>query len=83
MKAILVSLAVLTLSASVASAAQHRSHHRNAMNAMAAVGAPSAGPIGLQGGVNSNDHAMHMRNLRDSGYNPSNDFNKAGNLVTQ
>jgi hypothetical protein len=76
-KGLLVSLAILTLSTSAALAA-HGTHHRDAMNASAAVPAP---PVGWTGGVNSNDHAMHLKNLHDSGYNPKNDFNSAGNIA--
>jgi len=78
-KGLLVSLAVLTLSTSAALAA-HRTHHRDAMNAFAAVPAP---PVGWIGGMNSGDHITYLRNLRDSGYNPKNDINAAGNIATQ
>jgi hypothetical protein len=77
-KGLLVSLAILTLSTSAALAA-HRTHHPDAMKAFAAVPAP---PIGWTGGVSSSDHTMHLRNLHDSGYNPKNDFNAAGNVPT-
>ena len=40
------------------------------------VGAP---PI-VPGGVSSSDHALYLRNLRDSGYNPKNDFNPNGTM---
>jgi hypothetical protein len=30
---------------------------------------------------NGGDHAMHMRNLHDSGYSHKNDVDSAGNLV--
>lgn len=65
-----VGLAILTLSTSVALAA-HRTHHRNAMNAHASMGAT---PVVWPGGVSSGDHALYLRNLRDSGYNPKNDY---------
>ena len=32
------------------------------------------------GGVSSSDHALHIRNLRDSGYNPKNDYNPNGTM---
>ena len=35
------------------------------------------------GGVSSQDHDMYVKNLRDSGYDPKNDFTKAGTLRTQ
>ncbi len=79
-KTILVSLAVLTLTTSATLAAQHRTHHRHAINAFAAV---PASPVVAPGGVSSSDHAMYIRNLRDAGYSPKNDFNANGTLKTQ
>ena len=35
------------------------------------------------GGVSSQDHDMYVKNLRDSGYDPRNDFTKAGTIKTQ
>ena len=78
-KSILISLAVLTLSISAALAA-HRTHHRHAMNAYPNVG---ASPVVWTGGVSSSDHAMYIRNLHDSGYNPKNNFNANGTVATQ
>jgi hypothetical protein len=57
-----------------------RTHHRHAVNAVAGVG---ASPVVWTGGVSSSDRAMYIRNLRDSGYNPKNNFNASGNVVTQ
>jgi hypothetical protein len=48
----------------------------------AAVAEP-APPVGWMGPINSDDHAMHLRNLHDSGYNPKNDFNAAGTIANQ
>jgi hypothetical protein len=81
-KSILVSLAILTLSTSVALAAQ-RTHHRQAMNANAGVGAAGVGasPVLWTGGVSSSDRAMYLRNLHDSGYNTKNNFNANGNVA--
>jgi hypothetical protein len=79
-KTILVSLAVLTFANSAALAAQRTHHPRQAMNAFAAV---PASPGVWTGGVSSSDRAMYIRNLRDSGYNTKNNFNKSGNLATQ
>jgi hypothetical protein len=45
--------------------------------AQAAMGAP---PIVVPGGVSSSDHALHIKNLQDSGYNPKNDFNPNGTI---
>jgi hypothetical protein len=96
-KSILVSLAILTLSTSVALAAQ-RTHHGRAMkpnasaaamnpnpyarpmNAFAGVG-PS--PVVMPGGVSSNDRALYIKNLHDSGYNPKDNFSPNGTIRTQ
>lgn len=75
-KSILVSLAILTLSTSVALAAQ-RTHHSRAMkhshavkpNASAAATNPTGvgpSPVGW-GGVSSGDRDMYARNQHDSG----------------
>jgi hypothetical protein len=79
-KGLLVSLAILTLSTSAALAA-HRTHHHHLM--MHAAVAEPAPPVGWMGPINSDDHAMHLRNLHDSGYNPKNDFNAAGTIANQ
>jgi len=34
----------------------------------------------VPGGVSSSDHALYAKNLRDSGYNPRNDFNPNGTM---
>ena len=47
------------------------------MNAYAAV---PAAPAAWVGGVSSSDHNMYIKNLRDSGYNPKNDFDSSGNV---
>ena len=39
-----------------------------------------ATPIVVPGGVSSSDHALYLRNLHDSGYNPKNDFNPNGTM---
>jgi hypothetical protein len=98
-KSFLLGLAILTLSTSVALAAQRTHHSRAVKpaasaaamnpnpyarpmypNAFARVG-PS--PVGWQGGVSSGDRDMYIRNLRDSGYSPKNDFNANGTVKTQ
>jgi hypothetical protein len=78
-KIALVSLAVLTLSASVAMAAQHKTtHHRHAVkpsaaaapasSAVAASPSPTFGTGGLwTGGVSDADRELYARNQRDSG----------------
>jgi hypothetical protein len=80
-KGLLVSLDILTLSTSAALAA-HRTHHRH-MVMSAAVAVPAPPPVGWMGPMNSGDHAMYLRNLHDSGYNPKNDFNAAGTIANQ
>ena len=52
--------------------------HHHAMNASAAEPAPQ---VGWMGGLNSSDHTMYLQNLHDSGYNPKNNFNAAGNIA--
>jgi hypothetical protein len=78
-KSILAITTILALSTSGALAAQ-RTHHRHASPALL----PSEGSGGLNayavGPGNSNDSATYIKNLRDSGYNPNNNFNKFGNV---
>ncbi|WP_156489852.1 hypothetical protein [Bradyrhizobium sp. DOA1] len=76
---LLVAIAIVTLSASAASAAHHRHHH--ALNPAATPASPS--PMGWTGGPTSSDHAMYLQNLHDSGYNPKNDRDAAGNMAAQ
>jgi hypothetical protein len=94
-KAILVGLAILTVSTSAASAWTHRNHHTRAtnpnastaamnpnarpMNAQAAVGAPPA----AMPGVSSKDREMRMKNLHESGYDPKNDFTASKTMRQQ
>ena len=69
-KTALVSLAVLTLSASVAMAAQHKTHrHAVKPSAAAAPASPAVGssPGFWTGGVSSADREMYIRNERDAG----------------
>jgi hypothetical protein len=97
-KSILVSLAILTLSTSVALAAQRTQSRAMKPSASAAVTnpnpyarpmAPNAfarmgpSPVISPGGVNSGDRDMHFRNLRDSGYDKKKDFNPNGTIRTQ
>ena len=98
-KCILVSLAILTLSTSVALAVQ-RTHHSRAMKPSAsaaamnpspfarpmtsnAFGGVGPSPVVWQGGVSSSDRDLYFRNLRDSGYDKKGDFNPNGTLRTQ
>jgi len=77
-KSILVMIAILALSASGALAAQ-RTHHRRASPALLpgeGSGRPNAYAVGPD---NSNGRAMYIKNLRDSGYDPQNDFDRFGN----
>jgi hypothetical protein len=78
-KSILISVAVFTLSTSAALAA-HRTHHHAAMNANAGM-APA--PVMWTGGVSGADRELYFRNLRESGYNPKDNFNANGTLKTQ
>ena len=40
-------------------------------------------PSAAWGGVSSSDRDLHVRNLRDSGYDKKKDFNASGNMATQ
>jgi hypothetical protein len=40
-------------------------------------------PSAAWGGVSSSDRALYIKNLRDSGYNPKNNFNANGTISTQ
>jgi hypothetical protein len=86
-KNLLVGLAILAFSTSAASAAHHRTHHHHATNQPAVAGATplvGAPPAAVwMGGVSKEDREMYARNLRESGYNPKNNFNANGTLVTQ
>jgi hypothetical protein len=70
----------LALSTSGALAAQ-RTHHGRASPALS----PREGLRGpnayAAGPANSSDSALYIKNLRDSGYNPKNDFDGAGNVL--
>jgi hypothetical protein len=44
---------------------------------------PGVSPVGWSGGVSSSDRALYIKNLRDSGYNPKNNFNANGTISTQ
>ena len=50
--------------------------------ATAATPAFARAPVGalVPGGASSSDHALYIKNLRDSGYNPRNDFNPNGTI---
>jgi hypothetical protein len=90
-RSILISVAILTLSTSVALAAQQRTHHSRAMKpsaSAAAINSNAFGGVGLspvvwQGGVSSSDRDQYFRNLHDSGYNLKNNRNSFGNVATQ
>jgi hypothetical protein len=85
----ILAITILALTTSGAWAAHHRTHHHQAMNASPAAGAPppmmmgATSPVMGLGGVNSADHADHVKSLRESGYNPKNDFNENGTIKTQ
>ena len=84
-KSILISLAVLAVSTSGASAAYRTHYHHHAayhpaMNANASV---AASPVLWRGGASSADYNLYIRNLRESGYNPKDNFNENGTVKTQ
>ena len=47
------------------------------LSATAAMPAFARAPVP---GVGSGDHALYLKNLRDSGYNPRNDYNPNGTM---
>ena len=98
-RSILISLAILTLSTSVALAAQ-RTHHSRAVKPNASTAAmnpnpyarpmyPNAfagggpSPVVWPGGVSSSDRDQYVKNLRDAGYDRKKDFNANGTVRTQ
>jgi hypothetical protein len=85
----ILAITILALTTSGALAA-HRHHHQamNAMNASSVVGAaPSLigapSPDIWPGAVSSSNHADYVKNLRESGYNPKNDYNSNGTVKNQ
>ncbi|BAL10425.1 hypothetical protein M2202_005216 [Bradyrhizobium japonicum] len=78
-KSILVIVAILAISTSGALAAQ-RIHHGRASPAPAP-SEWSRGPSPYAVGPgSSNVRDLYIKNLRDSGYNPENNFNRFGNV---
>ena len=61
-----------------AAAQQHRTDHRAVV--MGATISPALLNANASLNDNLNDHEMHMRNLRDSGYNPKKDIGPSGNM---
>jgi hypothetical protein len=96
-KSILVGLAILAVSTSVASASTHRTHHNRATHPAASSAAVnqnrSAGPMNAYGamggpaaatpGVSSKEHGERMKSLHDSGYDPKKDFTPSGTMRQQ
>jgi hypothetical protein len=76
----ILAITILALTTSGALAAHHR-HHHQVMNASPVVGAPP--PVIWPGAVSSSDRADYVKNLRESGYNPKNDFNTNGTIKNQ
>ncbi|MCS3453270.1 MULTISPECIES: hypothetical protein [Bradyrhizobium] len=79
-KIILVSIAIASLSTAAladARTAQHRTHQRLVMGTALSPAVLNAN-ASLNGDVG--DRAMRMQNLRESGYNPKNDFDANGNV---
>jgi hypothetical protein len=84
----ILAITILALTTSGALAAHHR-HHHQVMNASPVVDAPphfmmgGASPVIWPGAVSSSDHADYVKNLRESGYNPKNDYNTNGTIKNQ
>jgi hypothetical protein len=84
-KFILVAIAVSSLATTTladARVARDRTAQRAIVMAPAASPAVLNANASLYGNVTATDREMHIRNLRDSGYDPKNDFNAAGNVST-
>jgi hypothetical protein len=84
-KFIVVAIAVSSLATTThadARAAGDRTTQRAVVMAPAASPAVLNANASIYGNVTATDREMHIRNLRDSGYDPRNDFNAAGNVST-
>lgn len=80
-KIILVAIAVAslpTITLADTRAAKHRTIHRQVVMGVGVSPALLNANASLNGTGTGGDHAMHIRNLRDSGYNPKNDYNASG-----
>jgi hypothetical protein len=60
----------------------HPNAYPGPMNANAFAGVGQS-PVVWPGGVSSTDRDLYFKNLRDSGYNPKNNFNSNGTISTQ
>ena len=80
-KFILVAIAVIvlpTITPADARVAKQRTIHRQIVMGTGVNPALLNANASLNGTASDVDLAMHMRNLRDSGYNPKNDYNAFG-----
>jgi hypothetical protein len=76
---VIATASLFTMSDAQAATQQHRTHHHRAL-VMGATISPAVLNANASLNDNLSDHEMHMRNLRDSGYNPKNDFGPSGNM---
>jgi len=82
-KYILVAIAIASLpliTPADARVAGKRNSHRHVVMSAPTSPALLNANASLNGYADGSDRAMHMRNLRDSGYNPKNDFNANGSM---
>ena len=70
---ILAAAATLVITGPAMAKGAHHHHYRDA-NASVADDSAAADTLSA--------HKAHIENLHDSGYNPANDFNSAGNVST-
>ena len=86
-KLIVITIAVASLSTTALAGTRAAGHktHRQAVMAVDAGAGPGLlnANTGFNGNGNASDRAMYLRNLRDSGYDPKNDYNSNGLLVNQ
>ena len=82
-KIILVAIAIAPLSTTAladARLAGHRTHHHHVVMGVGVNPAVLNANASLNGNGNGINHAMHMRNLHDSGYSHKNDVDSLGNM---
>lgn len=77
-KLILITIAIASLSTTAL--AGHRTHVHHVVMGTGVNPVLLNANASLNGNGSGSDHAMHIRNIHDSGYNPKNDINSLGNV---
>lgn len=84
-KFILAAIAIASLPATTLAdtkATGHRAPHRHVVMGPAPSAAVLNANASMNGNVTATDREMHIRNLRDSGYDTKRDFDAVGNIST-